>query len=553
MLTSAVHPESDREQKQSRVINRRALWALIGVWTILRLAWAASLGAAIDEPYYFQYIHHPALSYFDHPPMVALVGAIGLALAGDAFSVFGLRVGFIALFAGSMWLIARLTARLYGPKAGVLAALILSSSGYFGMAVATIAQPDGPLLFFWLLTLDRLAVALDNPNRLTPWLGVGFAWGGAMLSKYHAVLLPAGVLLHMVLWPQARRSLRNRGPYLAAAIGLMLFAPVILWNATHGWASFLFQGGRASSSHSIRLDQLCATLGVEALYLFPWLWIAMVRILAKIIRRGPRTWDKNESFLICQAAPALVLFHAIATQRWVMPYWPLFGFIALMPLLGQAWANGLNTDPARYRTRLTAVALFPVLLAAVVSAQARFGLFENSRGALLGLVAPKHDATAELICWDAVASELQRRGLLGEPKTFLFTDSWDRSAGLALATRGKAPVACYHMESRSYSFWSRPEDWVGRDGVFVESVRVPGARSNYNRFFAHYESIGTVPIFRRGIFVREVYLYRGTCQIRPFPFDGRVRVLARRSKTESGAPASLAAHARVGQHETRRR
>ena len=193
--------------------------------------------------------------------MVALVGALGLALTGDAFSVFGLRVGFILLFAGSTWLIARLTTRFYGPTAGVLAALALNASGYFGMAVATIAQPDGPLLFFWLLTLDRLAVALDDPDRLVPWLGVGVAWGGAMLSKYHAVLLPAGALLHMVFWPQARRCLRKPGPYLAAAIGLIMFTPVIAWNATHDWASFLFQGGRASVSHQLRLDQLGASLG----------------------------------------------------------------------------------------------------------------------------------------------------------------------------------------------------------------------------------------------------------------------------------------------------
>ena len=121
------------------------------------------------------------------------------------------------------------------------------------------------------------------------------------------------------------------------------------------------------------------------------------------------------------------------------------------------------------------MALFPVLLAALVSAQARFGLLEDSQGRLLGLIAPKHDPNADRICWDQVASELERRGLLTEPRTFLFTDSWDRSAGLALATRGKAPVACYHLEPRSYSFWSRPEDWVGRDGIFVESVRAPGA------------------------------------------------------------------------------
>jgi Dolichyl-phosphate-mannose-protein mannosyltransferase len=544
MLTPAEHPVFDRERQRSRVTARHALWALIGVSTILRLVWAAGLGAAFDEPYYFQYIQHPALSYFDHPPMVALVGALGLTLTGDPFSVFGLRLGFILLFAGSTWLIARLTARFYGPTAGVFAALALSASGYFGMAVATIAQPDGPLLFFWLLTLDRLAVALDDPDRMVPWLGVGIAWGGAMLSKYHAVLLPAGALLHMVFWPQARRCLRKPGPYVAAAIGLMLFTPVIAWNAAHNWASFLFQGGRASVSHQLRLDQLGAALGAEALFLFPWLWIGMVLLLVKLIWRGPRVWDQSESFLISQAAPALVLFHAIAAQRRIMPYWPLFGFIALMPLLGRAWAEGLKTRPAGQRRRIIAIALFPVLLASLASAQARFGLFEDSQGRLLGLVAPKHDPNADRACWDQVASELERRGLLTDSRTFLFTDSWERSAGLALAMRDKAPVVCYHhLEARSYSFWSRPEEWVGRDGIFVETVRVPGALAHYDQFFARYEPIGTVQIVRRGVFLREAYLYRGTNQICPFPFDGRFEKWSRRHR-RSQIDGPLAIHSK---------
>ena len=114
MLIRAEHPGRDHESDRSSVKSRRALWALIGFATFLRLIWAANVGAAFDEPYYFQYIQHPALSYFDHPPMVALVGKVGLLVAGDAFSVFGLRLGFIILFAGSTWLIARLTARFYG-------------------------------------------------------------------------------------------------------------------------------------------------------------------------------------------------------------------------------------------------------------------------------------------------------------------------------------------------------------------------------------------------------------------------------------------------------
>ncbi len=125
MLMRTEHRESASKYPVSKITARHALWALIAISTILRLAWSASVGAAFDEPYYIQYIQHPAMSYFDHPPMVALLGALGLAVTGDAFSVFGLRLGFILLFAGSMWLMARLTTRFYGEKAGLLAALAL--------------------------------------------------------------------------------------------------------------------------------------------------------------------------------------------------------------------------------------------------------------------------------------------------------------------------------------------------------------------------------------------------------------------------------------------
>jgi 4-amino-4-deoxy-L-arabinose transferase-like glycosyltransferase len=525
MSTYSVPPTASGDRAGSAGTTR-ALWVLIAVSTLLRLVWAGCLGAVVDEPYYIQYILHPDWSYFDHPPMVALVGMPGLALAGDAYSLLGLRVGFIVLFAGSTWLLARLTTGFYGPRAGLFAALALNVSGYFGMAVGTIAFPDGPLLFFWLLTLDRLAVALDDPRRLSPWVGMGIAWGGAMLSKYHAVLLPVGAVLYLILQPRARRCLRVPGSYLAVAIGLVMFAPVVYWNASHGWASLLFQGGRASASRGFRPEQLAVAIGAESLYLFPWLWIALVGILVQLVRRGWRRWDDGETFLVCQAVPALGLFHAVASFDRIMPYWPLFGFVSLLPLLGRSWVEWLDARPVLARRCLATVAVIPVLLAALICTQATFGLFGDSRGRLLGLIPPEGDPTVGLIGWDQLAADLEQRGLLGDPKTFLFTDSWHRSARLALAIRGKVPVACYELAPRSFNFWSRPEDWVGRDGIFVEADPRPGQRAHYSQFFRRYEALGPVRVVRRGAVVREFQLYRGTYQTWPFPFDGRLQAQA---------------------------
>ena len=60
--------------------SRRALWTLIAVSGLLRLAWSASLGLGNDEAYHYLFTVHPDWSYFDHPPMTALVERAGLTL-----------------------------------------------------------------------------------------------------------------------------------------------------------------------------------------------------------------------------------------------------------------------------------------------------------------------------------------------------------------------------------------------------------------------------------------------------------------------------------------
>jgi 4-amino-4-deoxy-L-arabinose transferase-like glycosyltransferase len=494
----------------------RALLALIAASTLLRLAWAASLGPTPNEAYYYVYTRHPDWSYLDHPPMVALVAALGMRLALSAPPLLGMRAAFIALFAGSTWLMARLTTRCFGERSGVLAALALNAAGYFGLVAGTSASPDGPLLFFWLLTLDRLKVALDPPGRASAWLGAGLAWGGAMLSKYYAALLPAGAVLFLILRPAARRCLATPGPYAATAVGLALFAPVIGWNAAHGWGSFLFQGWRAVGSPRLRPDRLVEAVAAQALFLFPWIWAAAAWALLRLLRRGPKVWGEPEAFLASQALPALLAFHGVALFRWIMPHWPLIGFVALLPMVGRAWADRLAARPGRQARRLAAVALAPIVAGTVVVAQARLGLLQVG-GRLLGVASAESDPTLDLVGWDQVGRELARRGLLGRPGTFLVSDSWRRCAQLELAVRGRVPVACYARDARGYAYWSWPSDWLGRDAVFVADA---GARvgDDITRVFARFEPMGPIEVVRAGSTVRVFAIYRGTRQLRPYPF-----------------------------------
>lgn len=504
---------------------RSVLLGLVVASTALRLLWASGVGLSHDEAYHALFVRHPDLSYYDHPPMLALIAAAGLKLAPWLGPIVALRLGFILLFAGSTVILSRLTARVFGAWAGVLAAFVLNLTGYYGAAASTFALPDGPLLFFWLLTLDRLLAAIERPESIRSWIGVGLAWGGAMLSKYHAVFLPAGMVLYFLVDREARAWLKRPGPYLAVGIGAILFAPVVFWNATHGWGSFAFQGARAVGV-AFRPDYLLAFLGGQALYLLPWMWLFL---LAAAWRRV-WTWSARtpaERLLLCVMAPPLLAFLAVGCVRPVLPHWSLVGFLAAMPLLGADWAAWRAVNPRRVARRLVVLSALVVVGVSFYATQARFGIIQRGGDSPLGFLPPRYDTSTDMVGWDQIAAELRRRGLLNRPETFVFTSRWYESGQLDFALGGRASVACYNAsDAHGFAHWSRPEDWVGRDGILVLAHDSSTEPQVFGRWFEAIEPAGSFQVHRGGGPIREVRFYRCVGQTRPFPFDGRARRVA---------------------------
>ncbi len=420
------------------------------------------------------------------------------------------------------------------PRAGFFAALALNLTGYYGLAASTFALPDGPLLFFWLLTIDRLCMALDQPRQTWPWLWVGLAWGGAMLSKYHAIFLPAGMLLFLIAHQPLRHWLSKPGPYLAVGLGLVVFSPVLVWNVSNGWASFLFQGGRAVVGLLPRPDYLVTAMFAQAGYLFPWIWIPLVVLLVRQARNWGQLEHENERMAFCLAVLPILVFTAVACFRQVLPHWGLIGLVSLMPALGDSWRQQVDARPRTMRWLVIAAA-FPVALLALTILEHHTGFLQRDARTGWGLLEARTDPTAELYGWDLVADRLDELGILNDENTFLFTRMWYQSAQIAHATHLRRPVLCYNLDDpRGFAFWSQPGQWVGHDGILliINDDFVPV--SFYRPWFQEAVPLTEFTVERGGRPLRRVRIVRLTNQLAAFPFDFSPQRAAARDVLKAG-------------------
>lgn len=511
---------------------QRHLTVLILSSLILRIGWAACLETGQDEAYHYLYTVHPDWSYFDHPPMLMYVARCGLLAFGGWIHPLSVRIGFVLMFASSTWIMYRWTADWFGERAGFYAALALNLSAYYTAAAGAFVLPDGPLLFFALLTMWRLSIALidkhgsgnANQNNLTvasanaevnqppprstmAWIWVGLACAGAMLSKYHAGFLPMGALFYVIVTPSARKALLTPGPYLASLIAVLGLVPILIWNMQHDWASIGFQTGRAMGG-KLQIGGLAVMLFGPMALLFPWIWYSLIEAT---FSRIPASLGNPQivRLLKCQAIIPIALFTTIACTRPILPHWPLMGFLPLFPLLGALWAEKIITMPVYVNRWLKFMAASLLAIAIGFLLQARLGLVEF----------PFRDPCIEISGWESLGKELDARGIVGRPNTFLFTNHWFDSGQAAFAVRNRLPVACYRQgDARGFAFWSKPEDWLRMDGILLDPDHDPALPAIYEPYFREITPLPPIQMTRGGRPFRQVKAYLCLNQQRPFPF-----------------------------------
>jgi len=190
-----------------------------------------------DEAYYWVWSKHLTLSYFDHPPMIGYLIAIGRIffedLGGYALRWPGVIIGHLTLliwdqlFKNYLTFYQRLSAWM-----------IYLSHPITGLG-SLILTPDLPFLFFFSLTFmvaEKLYLKPSSSNYIL----LGIMLGLGFLSKYH-IVLAVPMLLTWIYQRNAWPLLFSKKIVLTLAFGLLLCLPVLIWNYQNNWVSFAFQ------------------------------------------------------------------------------------------------------------------------------------------------------------------------------------------------------------------------------------------------------------------------------------------------------------------------
>src|SRR5215813_6816599 len=257
------------EQRPAKAFTAFALVHL-ALWTILPTALYPNLPLDLIEA--LTYGREWQLGYDKLPPLPwwtveILYRAIGADVAYYFVAQLTVLAAFTAVFACAR--------RIVGASGALLAVLIIDGLHYFGFTAPKFNH-DVIQLPFWALAGYSFHAGLRD-KQLLHWALLGLALGIALWAKYFVVILALPLALFLCLDREARPALATPGPYVAAAVGLLVASPHLVWLVDNDFLPFKYAEARAAPVRGL-FDHLLHPLTFTAAqlgWLVPALLIAL--------------------------------------------------------------------------------------------------------------------------------------------------------------------------------------------------------------------------------------------------------------------------------------
>jgi hypothetical protein len=495
------------------------LYLILGT-TFFRLIYINLLNLAPQEAYYWNYSRHLSLSYLDHPPMLAYLIFIFTHLGKQ--SEFFVRISCVLVSFGLTYLTYLIGKLLFDQKVGFFSAVLLNSILIFSLG-AIIATPDTPMIFFWVLSFYFFSKLILTQEKKW-WYLLGMSTGLGLLSKYTAIFIIFSVFLYLVFSKQNRRWLLSKEPYLALIVAILIFSPVIIWNAQNHWVSFLFQSSRrAKELASFSAWHFFGYLGAQIGVVSPLIYLSLIYAVIKSgiigfkrkttkspphpypLPQGEREYDQSaigEKFLLCffWSFPIILFFTLVATKYWVKINWVSAGY---------------------FSASVSLVALFFRLLEKGRKWVKTWGISALILGLIFVLIAhilpimkfiPVSSSLDTVTGWKELAKRVEREKSKMKEGTIVVGYGYKVPSEIAFYSSSQLETYSNNMIGENglqFDFWSNPKDFLGKDAIFVYDQRERYKNpENLKNFFASVEEIEPLKIHRGGKVLTTFHIFK---------------------------------------------
>ena len=310
------------------------LLAILAGLLVLRLLalFHARTDIFFDEAQYWLWSRELAFGYFSKPPLIAWIIRLATEICGDA--EWCIRAPSPILYSISAIFVFLAGRALYSARIGFWSAVVFATLP--GTSVSSLLiSTDVPLLLCWSIALYAW-IKLVETQRLGYALLAGASVGVGLLAKYAAIYFFLCVAIDAWTDRRAREAL-GRGRWLAiAGLALALIAPNILWNASHGFATFSHTAERAGwQALPINLGSAAEFLGTQFAVFGPILFAALL-VLAWRAWQGDREQPRLRLLVFSLPVLLLLVVQALFSQalaNWAATAYPAASILVTAQLL----------------------------------------------------------------------------------------------------------------------------------------------------------------------------------------------------------------------------
>jgi 4-amino-4-deoxy-L-arabinose transferase-like glycosyltransferase len=300
-------------------------WVIAAIFVAVELAVSGRYGFQQDELYFLVAAHHLAFGYVDQPPLAPL-----LTRTTDLLGVTPTAIRIIPALAGGAIVVmaARLAALFGAGRLGrVLAALVTACAPVF-LGAVHVGNTTPLDLLAWTTVLLFVSTALLR-HQPRWWLAAGAAAGVGLEADNLVVLLLIALAVGLLCSVQ-RPALRTPWPWFGAGIAAVIWAPNVVWQATHGWPQLAMSA--ALHRENTSPGDYAAALPGELVYLglvmaplavagFVVLWrtaeLRFMAITATLVLVYVAAWVPGKVYYADGVAPVVLAAGAAATERWI--------------------------------------------------------------------------------------------------------------------------------------------------------------------------------------------------------------------------------------------